>query len=129
MVYLFVRTAFAAAALCAATAALAEAAAPANVAKTSKGAAFVNGNGMSLYTFDKDEGGKSACYGPCAAIWPPFVAPSGASTSAEWTIVKRDDGSTQWAYKGQPLYTFAKDGNPGDANGDGFKNIWHVAKP
>jgi predicted lipoprotein with Yx(FWY)xxD motif len=36
----------------------------------------------------------------------------------------------QWAYKGKPLYTFAKDTKPGDTTGDGFLNgAWHIAKP
>ena len=125
---LLIRAAFAGVAFCAA-AALADAGAPANVGQTAKGAALVDAKGMSLYTFDKDPDGKSACNGPCAAAWPPLPAPSGSSASGDWTIVKRDDGSTQWAYKGKALYTFVKDAKPGDASGDGFKDAWHVAKP
>jgi predicted lipoprotein with Yx(FWY)xxD motif len=122
------RTSFACAALCAATAALA-AGAPAAPGQTSKGAALVDGRGMSLYTFDNDAGGKSACTGPCAAIWPPLPAVAGAAAAGDWTVVSRGDGAAQWAYKGKPLYTFSKDQKPGDADGDGFKNIWHLAKP
>jgi predicted lipoprotein with Yx(FWY)xxD motif len=45
-------------------------------------------------------------------------------------IITRDDGSRQWAYKGKPLYTFAKDTKPGDITGDGFLNgAWHLAQP
>ena len=44
------------------------------------------------------------------------------------TIIKRDDGSLQWADEGKPLYTFAKDTKPGDVAGDNFKNVWHVVK-
>ena len=84
---------------------------------------------MSLYIFDKDQGGKSSCNGPCAALWPPLSAASGAGAAGDWTIISRADGSSQWAYKGHPLYTFAKDGKPGDADGDGFKDVWHLAKP
>ncbi len=125
----FVRAAFAAFAFLGADAAFADAAAPALSAVTTKGAALVDAKGMTLYTFDKDEGGKSACNGGCAAAWPPFVASAGSSAGGDWTTVTRDDGSAQWAYKGKPLYTFAKDAKPGDAAGDEFKNIWHVAKP
>ena len=60
------RTTFASVALCAATAASA-AGTPATPGQTSKGPALVDEKGMSLYTFDKDEAGKSACNGPCAA--------------------------------------------------------------
>ncbi len=41
----------------------------------------------------------------------------------------RDDGRRQWAYKGKPLYTWARDQQPGDRTGDGFNNLWRVAKP
>jgi predicted lipoprotein with Yx(FWY)xxD motif len=126
---LFVRTAFAALTFLGAAAAFADAAPPARTAATSKGAALVDAKGMTLYTFDKDQGGKSACNGGCAANWPPLAATAGSSASGEWTITTRDDGSTQWAYKGKPLYTFAKDAKPGDTMGDDFKNVWHTAKP
>ena len=115
--------------LLAATAAAEAAGAPATAGQTSKGPALVDAKGMSLYIFDKDAGGKSACSGPCAAIWPPLTAAAGSSAAGDWTIVARDDGSAQWAYKGHPLYAFTKDAKPGDANGDDFKNVWHLAKP
>jgi predicted lipoprotein with Yx(FWY)xxD motif len=47
----------------------------------------------------------------------------------DWTVVTRDDGSKQWAYKNKPLYTWVKDSKPGDTTGEGFNNVWHVAKP
>ena len=85
---------------------------------------------MTLYTFDKDAGGKSTCNGPCAENWPPLMASDDAKATAEMTIVVRDDGKKIWAYKGKPLYTFKKDMAPGETNGDGFLNgAWHMAKP
>ncbi|MGN6284350.1 MAG: COG4315 family predicted lipoprotein [Afipia sp.] len=111
-------------------AALAQAAAPAKVADSSKGKIYVDAKGMSLYTFDKDSGGKSACNGPCAENWPPLMASASATASGDWTVVTRDDGKKMWAYKGKPLYTFKKDTKAGDVNGDGFLNgAWHLAKP
>src|SRR5262245_27100525 len=74
-------------------------------AKASDGI-LVNGTGMTLYVFDKDAGGKSACNGPCAANWPPLPAGADAMASGDWTIIVRDDGSKQWAYKGKPLYAW-----------------------
>jgi predicted lipoprotein with Yx(FWY)xxD motif len=98
-------------------------------AKKAADGTLTNASGMTLYTFDKDAAGKSACNGPCAANWPPLMAASGASASADWTIVTRDDGSKQWAYKGKPLYTWVKDQKAGDKTGDGFaNNAWHTAK-
>ena len=102
----------------------------AKVGDTSKGKAFVNAKGMTLYTFDKDTGGKSACNGPCATNWPPLMAADGEKAGADMTVVTRDDGKKMWAYNGKPLYTFAKDTKAGDTNGDGFLNgAWHIAKP
>jgi predicted lipoprotein with Yx(FWY)xxD motif len=105
-------------------------AAGAQTAPAKKGAngVWVDAKGMTLYTFDKDSGGKSACNGPCATNWPPLMAGGDAKASGDWTIVTRDDGGKQWAYKGKPLYTWAKDTKPGDMTGDNVNNVWHVAK-
>ncbi|NJD34204.1 MAG: hypothetical protein FIA96_05105 [Betaproteobacteria bacterium] len=92
--------------------------------------ALVGAKDMTLYTFDKDAGGKSACNGPCAANWPPLMAAAGDTASGDYSIITRDDGTMQWAAKGKPLYYWTKDAKPGDKTGDGFLNgLWHVAKP
>ena len=103
--------------------------APAKSADTSKGKALVDAKGMTLYIFDKDAAGKSNCNGPCATNWPPLMAAGDAKASGNWSIVTRDDGAKQWAYKGRPLYTWAKDTKAGDVTGDGFNNVWHIAAP
>ncbi len=91
---------------------------------------LVGNNGMTLYTFDKDVAGsgKSVCNGPCATNWPPLSAQAGDQASGDWSIVTRDDGAKQWAYRGKPLYFWVKDQKPGDTTGDGFNNVWRVAK-
>lgn len=104
-------------------------AAPATVGKSDKGDVLVNGQGMTLYTFDNDMQGMSMCEAQCATNWPALKADSGSSAEGDWTTVKRSDGSLQWAYKGKPLYTWAKDSKAGDTTGDNVKNVWHVAKP
>ncbi|MBX3606618.1 MAG: hypothetical protein KF788_15170 [Piscinibacter sp.] len=88
-------------------------------------------NGMTLYTFDRDPAGagKSVCNGPCATNWPPLYAEDGAGASGDWSVVTRDDGKKQFAYKGKPLYYWVKDAKPGDRTGDNFNNVWHTAKP
>lgn len=88
-------------------------------------------NGMTLYTFDRDGAGsgKSACNGPCAANWPPLMATEADTGSGDYSVIVRDDGKKQWAFKGKPLYFWAKDQKPGDKTGDGFNNMWRVAKP
>jgi predicted lipoprotein with Yx(FWY)xxD motif len=105
--------------------ALAQAATPAKTAQTSKGAALVNDKGMTLYTFAKDSAGKSACNGPCAVNWPILAASADAKASDDWTVVTRDDGSKMWAYKGKPLYTFAKD--TAGAAATGVSAAWPLA--
>ncbi|WP_025112663.1 hypothetical protein [Pseudomonas sp. H1h] len=87
---------------------------------------MVDHKGMTVYTFDKDAGGKSMCNGDCAKNWPPMMAPAGAKAEGKWTVIKRDDGMMQYAYDGKPLYTFMKDEKPGDMKGDGMKDVWHV---
>lgn len=95
----------------------------------SKGGILIDRAGMTLYTFDKDPAGKSACYGACAKNWPPVSASLFDQARAPWQIVLRDDGMHQWALKGKPLYYWAKDKKPGDKTGDGVGGVWHAAKP
>ena len=91
---------------------------------------LTNSAGMTLYTFDKDAAGsgKSTCNGPCATNWPPLLAAADAKSSGDYTIITRDDGAKQWAYKGKPLYLWIKDTKPGDRTGDGFNNAWRLAR-
>ena len=95
------------------------------------GGVLVDSAGMTLYTFDKDPvgAGKSVCNGPsCTVNWAPLKAAADDKAGGDFTVISRDDGSKQWAYKGKPLYLFSKDQKPGDNAGDGFNNVWHVVK-
>jgi len=91
---------------------------------------LTNASGMTLYTFDKDAAGsgKSECNGPCATNWPPLLAAADATASGDYSIITRNDGAKQWAYKGKPLYLWIKDTKPGDRTGDGFNNVWRAAR-
>jgi predicted lipoprotein with Yx(FWY)xxD motif len=102
-------------------------AAPAHV----QSGVLVDAKGMTLYTFDKDpaNSGKSECVAQCAKAWPPLMAPSDAKAMGEYSVITRADRMKQWAYKGKPLYTWVKDTKPGDMTGDGFRNVWRVARP
>lgn len=103
---------------------------PAKSPATTMNGMLVGPTQMTLYVFDKDAAGKSMCNGGCATNWPPLMAPANAAPIGDWSVVMRDDGSKQWAYKGRPLYHWAKDTKPGDMTGDGLlNNSWHVAKP
>lgn len=86
-------------------------------------------NGMTLYTFDRDDAGKSACNDACATNWPPLLATANDGASGDYSVITRDDGKRQWAFKGKPLYYWAKDQKPGDRTGDGVNQVWHVARP
>ena len=98
--------------------------------KTMDGA-LADAKGMTLYTFDKDTAGngKSVCNGPCATSWPPLAATATDKVTGDYTIVTRDDGAKQWAYKGKPLYLWINDKKPGDKTGDGVGGVWKIAKP
>lgn len=107
------------------------AAEPAMMSKTASGEVILtDADGKTLYVYDKDSAGKSACVGTCATNWPPLLAESGATPSGPFTVVERDDGTLQWAYGSKPLYTWSKDMKAGEMKGEGMANgAWHVAKP
>jgi len=98
-----------------------------------KAKVLADAKGMTLYTFDNDTTpGKSACNDQCVQYWPPLLASSDAKSTGEWTVITRDEGAKQWAFKGKPLYTFVKDAVPADFNGNGVpkdKPVWHCALP
>jgi len=105
-------------------------AAAADAPATSNGQFLVDKAGMTLYTFDKDaaNSGKSACNGECAEYWPPLKAGEYAAAMGKFSVVKRADGSKQWAYEGKPLYHYQADAKPGDHNGNNVKHLWHIVK-
>lgn len=97
---------------------------------------FVVGlNGMSLYTFTKDEPGKSNCSGKCATAWPPLTVAAGASpsrgagVSGSLGTITRADGTRQVTYNDWPHYYWVKDGKPGEATGQNVGNVWFVVQP
>lgn len=124
-------TRYAAAFLLASFTLLAAAAAHAQAPVKTQNGVLVDASGMTLYTFDKDaaNSGKSVCNDQCAKAWPPVAAAAGAKPEGDLSIITRDDGSTQWAYQGKPVYLYVKDTKPGDMNGDNFRDAWHVIKP
>jgi predicted lipoprotein with Yx(FWY)xxD motif len=92
------------------------------------GALLATPAGMTLYVFGRDvEPGKSACTGPCAKTWPPYVAPADAAASGDFGVIVREDGSRQWTYRGQPLYAYSRDRAAGDTYGDDVNRVWHIA--
>ena len=95
---------------------------------------LVDSEGNTLYLFEKDdEGDESYCSGACAKAWPPLTvdgdATAGDGLEGELTTFTREDGSTQVSYAEHPLYLYAGDKAPGDANGNGvdqFGAEWYA---
>lgn len=89
-------------------------------------------NGKTLYVFTNDERGVSKCYGTCATNWPPYTSdetPTGPpEVASKLNLTTRTDGTKQVAYRGLPLYYWAKDKNASDATGDGVGGIWFVVR-
>ena len=92
---------------------------------------LTNSSGRTLYWFAPDTPSKSACYGTCAAYWPPVignpVAGQGVTVSKIATIA-RTDGTIQVTYAGHPLYTYVGDTAPGQASGNDINlngGFWH----
>lgn len=92
---------------------------------------LIGPNGKTLYTYAKDgkNTGASECYDQCAVNWPPLPAAATAKPAGDYSIIIRADGMRQWAFKGQPLYYFAKDAKAGDKMGDGLGGNWKIVKP
>jgi predicted lipoprotein with Yx(FWY)xxD motif len=93
---------------------------------------LTNNAGHTLYSLSVEKNGRFICTDrSCLALWHPLVVPAGTKPTgpAPLGTVKRPDGRTQVTYKGRPLYAFDQDLKPGEANGQGFKDIgtWHAA--
>lgn len=93
------------------------------------GSFLTDPKGMTLYTFAKDSTGVSTCTGQCLVTWPAYVAPATTGTlPANVTVIRRPEGTMQYAWNGMPLYYYMNDKNPGDTNGQGIGGVWYVAK-
>jgi predicted lipoprotein with Yx(FWY)xxD motif len=107
------------------------------VEKTALGKILVDPRGRTLYMFAADKGKTSACYGACAAFWPPLLSktahPAGTGVKAALLgTTKRKGGTLQVTYAGHPLYLFVKDTKSGQTNGQGLNEVgglWWVVSP
>jgi predicted lipoprotein with Yx(FWY)xxD motif len=91
---------------------------------------LTNASGRTLYWFAPDTSTKSACYGSCVSYWPVVTGPQKAGPGVHGTLgtIQRTDGLTQETYSGHPLYTYAGDSAPGQANGNNLNlngGLWH----
>ena len=96
---------------------------------SSLGSILTDPKGMTLYTYSKDTKGASNCSSGCLKAWPAYVAPSATgSFPANISVIKRTDGTLQYAWNGMPLYYFQGDKKAGDTNGNGIGGVWAVVK-
>jgi predicted lipoprotein with Yx(FWY)xxD motif len=84
---------------------------------------------MTLYAFDGDPVRESSkCRtAACRDLWTPLAAAQLAIPAGDFGTIDREDGMTQWAYKGNALYTFKLDVAPGNAKGMHVDKRWQVA--
>jgi predicted lipoprotein with Yx(FWY)xxD motif len=105
------------------------------VAQTVAGSpGFVNpANNRTLYFLDVDTASGATCTGACVGVWPVLTPTAGSTAVANMTLATRSDGTgQQWSYEAHPLYMYAGDNGPNQANGEGvpdFGGHWHVARP
>jgi predicted lipoprotein with Yx(FWY)xxD motif len=96
--------------------------------------AFVNpANSRTLYFLDVDTPTGGTCTGGCLTIWLVLAPSAGAQGQSGFSIATRSDGTgMQWDFKNHPLYMYAGDSGPDQANGDGIPfagGHWHVSRP
>jgi predicted lipoprotein with Yx(FWY)xxD motif len=86
---------------------------------------LTDAQGMTLYSLSAEHGGRFICTsGACTQLWHPLSAAAGAPSGvSSLGTVMRPDGTRQVTYRGMALYTFAQDRRPGDAKGQGFKDV------
>jgi predicted lipoprotein with Yx(FWY)xxD motif len=92
---------------------------------------LTDARGLTLYWFAPDTSGKSACYGSCAAYWPPVTGTPSAGSGVTGTLgtITRTDGTRQATYDGHPLYTYIGDNAPGQDSGNNLNlngGLWHI---
>lgn len=88
--------------------------------------------GKTLYSLSVETHGKFICTGGCLSTWRPLTVAAGVKPTGPVKLgtIKRPEGKTQVTYKGLPLYSFMGDSRPGEANGEGLKDVgtWHAAR-
>ncbi len=103
------------------------------IGEAALGAMLVDTDGLTLYVFDNDTDGTSACTDVCATAWPPLTVEGdpvvGDDVTGEITTITRADGTTQVAVNGMPLYRFSGDQQPGDTTGLGVGGVWWPVSP
>jgi predicted lipoprotein with Yx(FWY)xxD motif len=103
--------------------------APGIIQGRSSGAILTDPKGITFYFYDRDSPYKSNCYDACAASWPPVLAPPNAKPEKPWSVIRRRDGTSQWAYLGKPVYEWKNERTAGSRAAVPITDHWHVAHP
>ena len=95
---------------------------------------LTSAEGRTLYWFAPDTATRSACYGTCAAYWPPVrgAVTAGPGVTGRLGTITRSDGPVQATYDGHPLYTYVGDTAAGQANGNRLNlngGLWYEVTP
>ena len=104
------------------------------VRRTKLGRILTDQGGRTLYLFEKDKHGRSACFAACARVWPPALV-SGRPragdgiTASKLTTTRRGGSKLQLVYDGHPLYRMNADVRPGQTQGEGFLATWWIVSP
>jgi predicted lipoprotein with Yx(FWY)xxD motif len=96
------------------------------------GTVLVNADGFTLYYLETDAHSKVTCTEGCAQTWPPDLVtevPDGTGLSGSLATIDNPSGGVQLTYEGWPLYTYAGDSGPGQANGEGVGGVWFAMTP
>lgn len=94
---------------------------------------LTNNRGLTLYSLSVEKNGRFICDdSACLSLWHPLLVPAGRKPTGPvplGTVRRPNGGGIQVTYRGRPLYRFVEDMKPGEANGEGFKDVgtWHAA--
>jgi len=89
---------------------------------------LANSEGMTLYTFDRDQVGVSNCHDGCLRTWPAVIIQDQSEVEQPYGVIVRDSGELQLTLERKPLYTFVGDIKVGDINGDNLSGVWHMVE-
>ena len=94
---------------------------------------LVDAKGMTLYWFNKDKAGQSACAGDCLVKWPAYhrekVEAGPGLKASDFGTITRADGAKQTTFRGYPLYYFFQDKAAGETKGDKVAGVWFLVDP
>jgi predicted lipoprotein with Yx(FWY)xxD motif len=92
---------------------------------TPLGTVLANIQGRTLYSAPPEETLEFVgCDSLCLRDWQPELAPWLSKAVGEWSLVSRKNGSLQWEFRDQALYTCKRDSKPNIATCEG--NGWHA---